>query len=286
MSGKSTENKDEGRRCCMRVWGKLRGRLFLGGKDGQQVVIAGVTRDVCLKGLFLTSVMPLDEVALDAQGIIELGGFADKRTIPIRAVHWNRNGVGVELQTSPAEVGGALSRLLFGEGQTRLGAELTADDHISVRIKIDGGDSFDTNLQKINTGHLECSLTTPGKPPLVGAGVSIEIKHAGNEASIRCDGVIRTVSASPIADDDRNLDVKISVIFSMLDDAAKAQIRVLVDALYKKRIDSILKESACKYSLFAKGDDPTPVRDRREIENQLTKFFGNRSGLVRRVKFD
>lgn len=283
MSEVQIKNQSGNSRRYARVWGKIQGKLTLKTIDDKQAIAIGVTRNLGLNGVFLATFQPMTGLTTSSEGILELGGFPNKKSFPVHAIHWNPKGVGMRIEMAASELGETIVSLLSGDGQVRLGADLMPGEEIHARLTLDNGQSFPVRIETLNSGQFECS-TTAGETGIdTGLAASVEIPFRSNDTiqTIRGECVIR--KAETITSPDTPTRIRISALFSVMTEGDREKIKTIVTGLYKQRLDTLIRERATASALFEGGDgDVSQRRERKHIHGQLQTFFGFRNPGVRK----
>ncbi|MBF0629632.1 MAG: hypothetical protein HQL89_01420 [Magnetococcales bacterium] len=263
------------RRRFPRIWGRLQCRLILHPTDGKPVTLVGVTRNLGMNGIFLATFNPVPDAVTECTGSLELGGMRLKKNFPIRVVHANPKGVGMELKASATELGNTLIALLCGAGQERLGVDLMPQEEINATLTMESNRVYSVRLETISSGQFECSLPLAEDLPTVGTFVQVAIPFAGG--TINGGSVIRKVEPKVVTHPPQPPDsrIHITALFSAIVSNDRDHINTFIASLHRQRLDAIIRKHSATTALFAEGDTDCPQpRERTSIRLQLQTFLG------------
>ncbi|HIJ85574.1 MAG TPA: hypothetical protein HPQ00_15400, partial [Magnetococcales bacterium] len=261
---------------------KLQGRLVVNAVDGKPKIFMGVTRNLGLGGALLSTFQPLGDFVPGDEGSLELGNALNKKVFAVQMIHLNPKGIGMKIVASSAELGDAIVALLSGDNQVRMGADLMPQENIPARLSLDDGRVLDVRLETVNSGQFECSVAPEDVPPAMGLSARVEISLA--DGSVQGECVVRKVE-NRVAMDGSASRTHVSALFSVMADADREKIKLLVADIHKRRLDAILQGRSMASALFSEGDVDTSQSNKREhVSRQLGTFFGHKKPPIQKTK--
>ncbi|MEO5331949.1 MAG: PilZ domain-containing protein [Magnetococcus sp. YQC-5] len=256
-------------RRCERVWFNHYAVLeFPGGNK-----CIGMTRDISLRGLFLSTDTPPIEVTQEMQGILRTTLLNEERTFPCRVVHVSQDGVGIELYEKGENLSASLAVSMVQETQVRLGTPVAFEDYI--RIALVGKPTSSGRMTKISITQMEFAFIPSSEWNFkIGSAIKLEI-HQLRHGQIVVDGIVRSVMPG-----DAPPDKICFLVFSDMSEKTVNAIKELVYTLHRKRLQAVLTKRSATIGLQAGADQPS--RPHQEVRQELERFFGAR----RRARID
>ncbi|MBF0143462.1 MAG: hypothetical protein HQL57_05340 [Magnetococcales bacterium] len=264
----------EGRRRFERIWGRIQAAFSLESPGGSGSAVWGVTRNIGLLGIYLVPSRTVSGLAPGLPGRVDLGMGPDKVSLSCRVVHTEGGGLGCELTSPPGDFAGVITRLLFGDGQFRLGAELPPEERVGVSLRGEGGVVWGGSLESISSGQVVALCPVPSVDAFaVGDSVEVSVKPGEGEAfAIR--GVVKKRVVLPGSEREEPVMVRVAVVFFSPTSELQRQIKELVGVLHYARLARLVRIKAGTEVLGSRWDAP-PNRDRDRIQGQLAGFFAH-----------
>lgn len=250
-------------RRCERVWFNHHAALEFSG--GNKCI--GTTRDISLRGLFLSTDTPPIGVTQESQAILRATIMNEEKTFPCRVVHVCKEGVGIELYEKGENFGTALTVSMVQDTQVRLGAQVAFADYI--RIALVGKPTSSGRMTKISITQMEFVFIPSSEWNFkTGSKIKLEI-HQLRHIQIVVDGIVhRVMPGDPPPE-------KICVlVFADLSEKIVNDIKELVKTLHRKRLQAILTKRSTSIGLQAGADHPS--RPPQEVRQEIERFFGTR----------
>ncbi|MEO5377628.1 MAG: PilZ domain-containing protein [Magnetococcus sp. DMHC-6] len=251
-----------------RIYARMLGKIQVVVTMNNGIKMWGVTRDISLQGVSLTTHMSPAGLTTGLRGNVRFGGPTGKHLLDCTLIYAQGNRLGLRLDAHIDIVHKTYLETLFVEQQVRIGAEITQEDDFLAEIHNEEGSTAHALLIKLNTSHITLQLFPDSPSFAVGQAVESHLTAPHLTTPVILPGVIRAVTPST---ETNNFEVEI--VFTILSQESVGQIRAIIISLHKKRLNTIIRKWGSMQSLSSDAESTSPV-DIGKVRQDLKRFFG------------